>query len=233
MGNLMAMTLLDGMEDALQSLIDDRKEAGVVDNENIEDTKKRLVDQLRSLDEEERQAYENIFASPLPEELGQHLERWWDGEKPEHLKDVDMEAFFKEPSFCHSAILPSQARFLGLVTENPNAVGAILDQNYEEGVSSSELARIERPGRRDPNEAAPYKSAAGDDKVLMVREDSGRQNCPEYLNLDYKDYFYVSSIEGWRSLLLPNDSERKMYTEFDAKTSKGYILACLVRVSTP
>lgn len=206
----------------MESLIEDNANAAVSDKESPEDAKTRLLAQLRSLDEEEKQAYDNIFSSPLPEALMPHLKKWWDGEKAEHLEDVDLEAFFKQPSFCHSAILPSEARFRGLVTENSAAVGTILDQNYEEGVSSGKLFQQERSKSMSFND---------DDKILMVRDDGGRQQCDEYLNLDYKDYFFVSNREGWRSVTLPNDAERNFYTEFDGANSKGYILLCLVRVS--
>jgi hypothetical protein len=227
----MAITLLDAMEDALLSLIKDNADAGVADGEAADDAKKRLINQLRALDGQEKQAYDNIFTSPIPEALQPHLVVLWSGgDKAAHLDDVEKEAFYKEPSFCHSAILPSQARFHGFVTENFSAIGEILDQNYDEGVSSTLLMATERPNRKD-QEKVPFKSPAGDDQMLMVRDDSGRQNCEEYLNLDYKDYFFVSNIEGWRSFTLPNDSETKEYTEFDVKKSKGYVFACLARVS--
>lgn len=224
----MATTLLDVMEDTLRSLIDDSAEEGnVAADESIEDAKKRLMKRLRDLDGEEKKAYNNIFESPIPEAFEPHMKAWWkDSDRAEHLEDVDMEAFFKEPSLCHTAILPSQARFHGFVTENFSAVGEVLDQNYEEGVSNNEVYGVENP--RGSTEGVPY---GNDKEIFLVKEDSGRQVCEEHLNLDYKDYFHVSNMGDWRSITLPNDSEMKEYSEFDGKTSKGYVLICLAGVS--
>lgn len=50
--------------------------------------------------------------------------------------------------------------------------------------------------------------------------------CPIPLRIDYKDFFYLSNKEGWKSMIFPNDSEKHFY---DVKTSKmmGVVMFCL------
>lgn len=227
-GNLLAITLLDGMEDALQRLIDENASADIPKDESIEDAQQRILNEIMALDADERKDYANIFSTPFPEEMTPSIEKLAEGERLEHMEDVPLQDFYYEPSFCHSAILPSEARFQGLITENTTAVGRILDQNYEIGPSLREISNLERPKYGDPTIVV---SPHGDDQILLATDAGGRQDCEENLNLDYKDFFVVTNREGWRTLSLPNDSESKVYTEFDGANSKGYVLVCLVRVS--
>lgn len=227
-GNLWAITILDAMEDALQDLIDtDLKAANIPADETPDQTKLRLLKQLQDLDAEEKQRYENIFKQPIPEQLQPHIKAFWKDGKGEHLTDMDMEAFFKQTSFCHTAVLPSEMRFKGLLTEDFDHVGKILDQNYDQGVNSTDLTQTENP--RAQSDAVAMVNPKGAGKMMLIRDDNNRQQCEEYVNLDFKDYFHVSGIEGWQSLTLPNDSEKKVYTEFDAAKAKGYIAVCLAR----
>jgi hypothetical protein len=228
-GNLMAITILDAVEDALLGLGD----LGAT-GDDIEEAKMLMSKKLGDLDRAERMDYEKIFSEPFPEEIKLHLGRWWSEQQKEHLTDFDLESFFKDQSFCHTAVLPAEIRFKGLLTENLTTAGTILDQSYDTGVSWSDITSAESPNKRTAREPAPYKDPLHeekDGKMRLIQDDGQRQNCEEHLNLDYKDWFHAGSVADWQTLVLPNDLEKRYYNEFDAKNSKGYILACLSRVS--
>ncbi|CAB9505449.1 expressed unknown protein [Seminavis robusta] len=229
MGNLMAMTFLDLFEDALQGLIDMEWD---VAGDDLDAAKKIVLDKLQSLDQQEQEDYDGIFSKPMPEEFTPHIQRWWSESRRAHLQDMPVEDFFKETSFCHSALLPSEIRFKGLVTENFTSVGTIMDQSFEEGTSWKPIFKSENRHFGGESEPVPYEDPNPEKNngiMRLVREDGQRQECEEYVNLDYKDYFYAGSVADWQTLVLPNDSEKKYYTEFDAAKSKGWILVCLTR----
>jgi len=234
-GNLIAITQLDALEDALQGFVDVEKDLDLKD-ETLADQKTRLTNQLNDLSSQEGKDYNNIFNSPIPEKLQPHLERWWgDAEgKAEHLSDMELEAFFKMPSFCHTGMLPAEIRFQGLLTENSTNVGTIWDQNYDSVNKYDQVQRFEYD-KRNASYVAEYKDPRPekDGQIMLVEasEDRG-DDCEVYTHLDFKDHFYISSREGVRTLTLPNNAEKKYYTEYDATKAKGYILMCLKPVST-
>jgi hypothetical protein len=228
-GNLLAMTILEVVADALQNLAELEPE----EEESITDLQTRLQGQLKELDKAEAKDYANIFNSPIPEGLySPHVEHWWEGEIGEHLKDMDIESFLKEPIFCHAAILPAEIRFLGLLTENfTHTTTNVIDQTYEQATLFSQVHGVEQPGRRSRDPPRPYNDSRPerDGQMMLLGADGERQHCDEHLNLDYKDYYFASNRKDWQSLTLPNKSEQKYYREFNAKKSKGWIIACLGR----
>jgi len=233
-GNLLAMVHLDAAEDALKKMVV-METTETKESETLEDMKRRLEQKLQALDQEEQKDYDNIFASPIPEPFKRQLEvGWQDNDRHTHLTDVDMEVFYKETAFCHTAILPAEIRFQGFLTENFTTTGTIFDQNYESSWKypiSKESEVMEQETRKEG--AVEYKDprAGRNGQLVLVAAHEDRQVCDEPTNLDYKDYFFMSSLQGQKSLILPNKSEKKHYTEFDASKSKGYVLACLKKVS--
>ena len=235
-GNFMAMTQLDAAEAALQGLVD--MEAAVEvketdDLDGLEAKRKRLFNKMKELGNAEQKDYENIFSSPIPEEFGPHIDKFLTPEQKDHLGGIEREAFFKEPSFCHTGLLPSEIRFGGFLTENFTATGRILDQNYEQGKYWPDYLKMENPNPNWNKEPEVFKDPRPgmEDKMTLIQEDGDRQECPVNLNLDFKDFWVVSNRDGTRSITIPNDSEIKEYSSFDVKQSKGYVLACLASVS--
>jgi hypothetical protein len=217
-GNLMAMTLLDLWEEAIEKLINLEPFHG---GESVMERKERLTRQLETLDKEEENDYKRIFDSAVPDSFRSDLDKW-----SKKAGNLNVDYFLKEPSFCHAAILPSEIRFRGFLTDNVTATGHILDQNsYEHGVPFyNVIQRVE--AARVPK---AYNEA---DEMLLVEYDKGHQTCEEDLNMDFKDFYFVSSRHGLRTITLPNDSEMKYYTEFNPKIGRGVLVACLPVVST-
>jgi hypothetical protein len=174
---------------------------------------------------------DNIFESPIPEGLQKFLDRWWAGDVKDRLADMNQEPFLKSPAFCEFASLPADIRMRNFYSENrtSSTIGYYTDLNsFEEGIDYDLLRKTEK----DFNSQA-YVIPGQDDKILLVRNSKDHQApCEVDLHFDFKDVFIVSSIQGKRRMVLPNNSEKKYYTEFDGSKSKGYILTCLQRVRT-
>ena len=224
------MTVLAAIEDALVNMAEAQPQGGT---ESTEELQSRLQTQLNSLNQEEEKDYNNLLDSPIPKILEPHIERWWlEKDVITHLKDLEMESFFKDPIFCHTAILPAEIRFKGLLTENStHTTDSIYDQTYEKAVMLNDIQSLENPGRRDDSEPVAYVDPRPEkaEQFVLGGLDGEYQDCEEHLNLDKKDFFYISSRSDWRTLTLPNDAEKEYYTEYDAKNQKGYILACLAK----
>ena len=222
-GNLMAMTALDLWEDAIQKLI----EMEPAQPETLEQRKERLQAQLQQMDQEDKKKYDNIFEQPVPEGLQRFVDKMLNEDETERLADIETEAFLKAPAFCEFASLPADQRMRNFYTENlTETVGHYTDlDSFESGIDYNFLRTVEV----DVNSTAyPWR----DDKIKLVKNSKDHQKpCGRDLHFDFKDVFMVSSVEGKRRMTIPNDAEKKYYTEFDAAKSKGYIVTCVQRVS--
>ncbi|CAB9497924.1 expressed unknown protein [Seminavis robusta] len=231
-GHMMAFTILQIITESLQELI--KLEPN--EKETLEERHNRIQLQLQELDAAEQADYENIFKSPVPENVLNHFNSMlWNGEKEfreknkEAMKSMSLEMLIKDPSFCHTAMLPAEIRYKGLLTENFDRIGNAHDQNYEFGVLHTVIESTENPNKNSGRQPASYKGnrSESDDRMIIGMKDSEHQVCPEQLNVDFKDYFLVTSLESWRSVRFPNPSCQEYYSEFDGKNSKGWVFFCL------
>lgn len=110
-------------------------------------------------------------------------------------------------NLCHTARLPSEIRYRGILTENPNRTG--FDYDYD---------RAHRDGfPMDPEEVANTT------QMSLVISQGDRQDCKELLNIDYKDYFVAGVGNVWHEITLPNDSEIQ---EYGLQDLEGIIAIC-------
>jgi hypothetical protein len=119
--------------------------------------------------------------------------------------------FFTEPSVCHTARLPSQTRYLGILTETDE----IGDHDYFKGISMD----VARNLTADENTTIQMP--------LVYDDDERQKGCDVDLNRDYKDYFFASNKMGWTTITIPNDAERRVYVE-DSQKLQGVLVFCLV-----
>jgi len=223
-GNLLAMTVLDLWEDAIQHLIDMEPS----EPETLMQRKERLEVLLRQIDQEDKAKYDNIFESPIPERLEKVVDKWWTGDRADRMADMSKESFMKAPAFCEFASLPADIRLRNFYTENLTATpGKYTDlTSFEAGIDYNFLREFEI------NISSPAYPWRGDKIKLIQNSRDHQEPCKADLHFDFKDVFMVSSVEGKRRLTIPNNSEKKHYVEFDAAKSKGYVLACVQRVSS-
>lgn len=115
---------------------------------------------------------------------------------------IDPQVFFREPCMCHTPILPSESRYKGYFTGSLVENGA-----YEKGTSQDVIV----------NEPA-------DGKLRVALESPERQEwCPVELKIDFKDYYYANSNDGWVNMTFPNDLEIEVYGPWKPR---GVIVIC-------
>jgi len=113
---------------------------------------------------------------------------------------------YKAPAVCHTARLPAETRFQGILTESDKK-GFF---NYDRGVPFQRALR----------------STGGNGEMALVSFPEERENCSIPLDADYKDAFVAhSNFEGFSSLTIPNDAERKAYLK-PGHALNGTIVFC-------
>ncbi|CAB9503658.1 expressed unknown protein [Seminavis robusta] len=228
-GHMMAFTVLQVITEALEDLVQQEPTTP----ETLEQKQTRLQALLQKLDAAEQADYENIFQQPVPEVVLNYFNLLWKGDHKEENKNamqhLPLQTLIKEPTFCHTAMLPAEIRFQGLLTENPNKVGNVVDQNYEFGAFQTKVVAVESP---DPNSGKvpnAFPNIRQPGYMVIGMKDDEHQVCDELINADYKDYFLITSQESWRIVPFPNPSEQKHYTEFDTKKTHGWIFICMAK----
>ena len=121
-------------------------------------------------------------------------------------------------TFCHTARLPAESRYNGLVTES--------------GIISPYV----HAGRRDYKEEGykegklptPKPNNNNTSPILMYNIRDSRKVC-EYGQIDHKDAFVVRYADNWTTTILPNDSEKKVFHtgKMDSSTTQGIIMLCM------
>ena len=135
---------------------------------------------------------------------------------------------FKNFFFCHTAILPAEIRFRGLLTDNLDATGSIEEVTYDQGIRFSKI-KAEECSDNESRAPVPVLHPNSDNvqQMLIGAGDEDYEDCEETTHHDHKDYFYISSVEDWRTLTIPNDAEKEYYTEFNTEQTKGWIILCM------
>jgi hypothetical protein len=106
------------------------------------------------------------------------------------VEDVPTELLFKEPNICHTARLPAEARFKGILTESDKTGFA----TYDMGLPLNEVAASQNPGG----------------KMRLTYEPHARYDCDA--ERDFKDYYYIGqNHEGISTISLPNSREKAEY----------------------
>ena len=230
MGHTMAFTLLEVIAESLEQLI----ALEPTQSETAQQKYDRLWAHLEKLDAEEQADYDNIFHAPMPAVfMPEFDESLWRGDtkdvNKEAMKDIlNVEKLAKNLTFCHTAMLPAEIRYKGLLTDNTANVGSIMKDGYDIGTWRKNITAVEYPS--DNQVGTAYKDdqrASNNDELILMMDNDEYESCPEPTAMDHKDNFYISSLQGWRKLIFPNDSEKKYYHEFSVERSNGWVIVCL------
>ena len=127
--------------------------------------------------------------------------------------NFDLFSLFRSPSVCHTAILPSMTRYLGYLT-NTDQIGGPAPfggESYDVGIEHKEA--LDNPG-------------INGDSIRLVYSEAMRFECNLTVAPDYKDYFLVTSKDGWSKLAFPNQAEREAYS-YDSTQVKGIVFLIL------
>lgn len=192
-GNTFAIYLSDMLIDAIEEL----KSAS-----NQTD----LLEQLRKEEDNDYKAF--LTSATTKDSTDYHLVP----KEAELVNDgTNTSIFFTEPSVCHTARLPSQTRYLGIITET-DQIGV---HDYFKGISMKAARNI----TSDENSTIPMP--------LVYDDDERQKGCDVELNRDYRDYFFASNKMGWTTITIPNDAENRLYVE-DSQKLQGVLVFCLV-----
>jgi hypothetical protein len=156
---------------------------------------------------EEEQLYSSFVQKSLPLSAN-----------PNNIAGVDFELLFKCKSFCHTALLPSRARYLGHVgTPQRNTVTGRVEQ-YDTGIPQLVASTLVS--------ALPVGGGGVAGMPLAYAPDE-RDDCELPTKIDFKDFFYTHYNHGWTKIVLPsNDAEAQAYN-YDPTAIQGLILVRL------
>jgi hypothetical protein len=118
------------------------------------------------------------------------------------------------PSYCHISVLPSEIRRKGILTEGKpvelfSRETDAISQNVYEAVSNSSDGGPMRLVYMDSDKAPEYF------------------DCDEQLQIDFKEFFYVSWKDGWKHVVFPNDREVQEYGVSGGTFTRGVLAFCL------
>lgn len=231
-GYILSFVLLDLLEEAIKDL-KSRTPANKV--ESPEEMRVRLTKKLKSVHDIEQEHYNNIFGAEFLWPGGSiQANNGGDAAGAAAASPIleELQALVTSPALCHTALLPSDIRMRGVLTETMSKVTEDIrdTSGYEQAVMFDSILEKEhhRPGEVNPNPSV-YVDPRNEnpDQLTLMGSDQERSDCPMARHLDYRDSFFVSSIEGKRSLTIPNDRELNHYSEYDPRNSLGWIIACV------
>ena len=174
-----------------------------------------LEDALALLESPEAQGDLAVFQQQLAEAERQDLESLQnsqeflhDGVKDEYVHDdVSLETLINAPSYCHTARLPAEIRYQGILTGRTD----LADRNNYDGGMDLGNALV-----------AP---TSPDGIMPLVYDSSQRQTCDIPLQIDFKDFFFVSGrYLQYASLTVPTDAEIAVYG--GPHQLQGLIMVC-------
>ena len=202
-GSASATLLANMLQEALEEMVAREKN----DPDAITSISEEYLKELKSEEKVDRNIFHN---STLPSDRGDSAS----------VDDNVWRSFLRGHPVCHGARLPSDARFLGLVTNSRNQ-STHIEHGYHVGYEVGYARERDMPEPEPDNDATP--------PALTVL--SMRQECEVPLNHDYKDAWIVRYSDKWMTGIYPNDAEAevltKPYADFE-KAKKGYVMMCTV-----
>jgi len=204
-GFLQASYLVANLDDAITELSNDIEaivSASEEEEISIGRVAKNYLDNLLTLEEQDKEMFKN---SSLPQDFR--------SKAITEMGEENYGVFQRSSSYCHTARLPSQSRYDGLVTEN--------------GIVSSYIAygrtTYKDEGYTQDTIPNPDKD---DDTTLpwLVYDKKTRQIC-EHAEIDFKDAFQIRNVDNWMTMYVPNNAESEKFMQVDDEV-KGYVMFC-------
>ena len=125
---------------------------------------------------------------------------------------IDASLFFKGKSMCHTARLPAQTRYLGILTDT-DEVG----QPAPYGEETYYLGH-------NMKEAKETATENGEMRIVYEESKERETECTGVIvKPDYPDSIYVNSLDGWAKLKFPNAAEKQLYG-YDPAEHQGIII---------
>jgi hypothetical protein len=191
-GNFIALGLMEALEDAV-SLIETQGS----DPQAL----------LKQLQQQQDADYKLFSESPIPKNANDAFKVGKQDTTTTAPSDIDLDTIYKGPNICHTARLPAETRYLGILTDSQKK--GFYD--YDKGVTTAVAA------------SAP----PADGIMPLTYEPRDRQTCP-YAAADHKDWFHVQGGQGWSKLVVPNAREAQVYGPQNNQQPalKGHVGVC-------
>jgi len=166
---------------------------------------------LSQLQEEEIDLHSNFTTAELPASY----QKLFDLKKlkvSDTEPKIDPSLFFKGSSMCHTARLPSQIRYHGILTDTdkvgqPAPVG---EETYHVGVNKEDAKKTATKNQEMRLAYAINKERETKCTGVTVKP-------------DYPDVFFTHSKDDWTKLIFPNDAEKRFYG-YDSKQFEGILI---------
>jgi len=129
------------------------------------------------------------------------------------LKYPEFNHFQRSRGWCRTALLPSQARYDGVVTENNSTVTYLHGGRTDYKDEGETITKLSDP---EPENDETQIHLAYNIKL--------NRNICEHAEIDFKDTFFVRAADKWMQTTVPNDSELAYFDKID--DPKGIIALC-------
>jgi hypothetical protein len=218
MGNLLASYIIELFDSALDELTSSTPPSN---GTLVTDNYKAL---LQSLQLDESNDYDKFIQSDTPVDYMKLLFTKANFTETDTRTNELIQLVSKGPNFCHTARLPAEIRFKGILTEsNKTGFGT-----YDTGISLHDARNIEKHDNNDDNNRL----------MRLTYDEEERYDCTVDEYLDYKDFFSIFDTESTMKLILPNDAEIVEYSignkndihhteQRQQQQLKGVIAVCL------
>jgi hypothetical protein len=130
-----------------------------------------------------------------------------------------LEDMYVKPTFCHTSLVPSEYRFMGLLTNTTEHLGPV---DYEQGISLQAVTSA-------PDLLYPIDNETGlaSEFMRLTYDESEREGCNDPTYIDYKDFFLVRQTDDWKKVVVPPDGAIRAYPHKDASKLSGRVAVCL------
>lgn len=174
------------------------------------------VGDLEELIMEDVALHRNFTTGPLPDLYKKVVDLKDVKEELENTNETtfDETIFMNGPSMCHTARLPSQIRYHGILT-NTDMVGEPAPLGKETYYLGHNLKKAHETASERKNIRLVYD--------MKQREAKCKGVAPVTVKPDYPDSFYVNSLDGWTALKIPNKAEKEFYS-YDPDKHQGIIV---------
>ena len=185
-GRLFAHFVMDVLEDALIT-IDQWKHPN---GQRTPIRSQTILDRLNNLLVLD---YKNASLTPIP--------MTYTGVDSTLLSNITAPLLFRGQTICHTALLPSQARYLGITQES--SMSGDHRGGFDVGINKVLMEKT--------------------DKLELAYDPSDRHRCVS-AKIDHKDVFLMRSQDGWQTTVVPNTAELKAYRR---QPLHGILMVCL------
>uniref|UniRef100_A0A7S4S3K2 Uncharacterized protein n=1 Tax=Ditylum brightwellii TaxID=49249 RepID=A0A7S4S3K2_9STRA len=125
----------------------------------------------------------------------------------ELLQMVGSDILYQRPSICRTALLPSDARYKGIISNNG-------DGTYDNGM---DMNIIPSP---PSNHILPLAFDPMEHQGQQQQPTQYSLSCSDFLNIDFKDFFYVRQGDGWVTTNIPSIAELENYGKRNSNDSR-------------